>query len=127
MGHKAFTVIEMIFVIAIIGILAAIAIPLLSATSNDARGAKIAHDLGVCINDAGSRYMMKGDFGGITQAGANQTPSCRHADLCFNFIEVDSNGSLTVISDPAATDPVCQEAHRIASENKMVTSHTINF
>ena len=127
MYRKAFTMIEVIFVIVIIGILAAVAIPLLSTTSNDARGARIVHDLGVCINDAGSRYMKSGSFEGTTQSGGNQTASCRAADLCFNFVETDSNGSLTVISDPAATSAQCQEAQRIAGQNMMATTHVINF
>jgi len=125
--RQAFTMIELIFIIVIIGILIAVAIPLLSATSNDAKGAKIAHALSVCIDEAGSRFMKKGSFEGTTLPGGNQTTSCRTADRCFDFVETDSNGSLRVISDPAATSAQCQEAQQIAEQNMMATTHVINF
>ncbi len=127
MNRTAFTMIEMIFVIIIIGLLGTVAIPLLSTTSNEARGTRIAHNLGVCIKDAGSHYMKSGSFGGITQPGSNQSPSCRSADRCFNFVETDSNGSLTVSSDPSATSAECEEAQQIAEQNMLTVTHTLNF
>ncbi|MBL1242979.1 MAG: type II secretion system protein [Sulfurimonas sp.] len=42
---KAFTMIELIFVIVILGILAAVAIPKLAATRSDAEVSKIAHNV----------------------------------------------------------------------------------
>ena len=49
-NKKAFTMIELIFVIVILGILAAIAIPKLAATRNDAKIASIAMSTGdACI------------------------------------------------------------------------------
>jgi len=42
---KAFTMIELIFVIVILGILAAVAIPKLAATRNDAQVAKVAQNI----------------------------------------------------------------------------------
>jgi len=46
--------IELIFVIVIIGILAAVAIPKLAATRDDAEISKAVMDLGTCISDAGA-------------------------------------------------------------------------
>jgi general secretion pathway protein G len=119
--------IELIFVIVVIGILAAVAIPKLAATRGDAEGAKIAHELSVCIEDAGSRYMIDASFGGVTQSGATQSVSCRHADRCFNFTENDTAGTIKVVNDPAQTDAICTEAQRIASQNLLATTHTIYF
>jgi general secretion pathway protein G len=124
---RAFTMIELIFIIVIIGILAAVAFPRLAATSDDAKGAKVVHDLSVCIMDAGTYYMKNGTFGGKTQAGGAQTPSCVAADECFNFTENDSNGSLTVQKDTSVTSAKCREAQRIADENVLATTHVIHF
>jgi general secretion pathway protein G len=118
--------IEVIFVIVIIGILAAIGIPKLAATRSDAQGAKVVHSLSVCINDAASYYMIHGQFGGITN-GAIQTTSCRDADECFDFTEQDDNGSITVGDDAVNDSKLCHEAQIIAGRNLLSGSHTINF
>ena len=64
---KAFTMIELIFVIVILGILAAVAIPKLNATRDDAELSKALNDFSTLIVDLTSYYTAKGDFtGGIS-------------------------------------------------------------
>lgn len=122
---KAFTMIELIFVIVIIGILSAVALPKLAATRADAQGAKIANSLATCINDAGDEYMMHGVFHHLTQDD-NATPSCQKARECFTFTESDSNGSLKV-DNLASTEKKCIESQRIAGNNLLTASQNINF
>ena len=122
---KAFTMIEIIFVIVIIGILAAVAIPKLSATRSDAEGADIVTSLASCINDAGNQYMMSASFNHYTQDD-NATDNCRKARECFTFNESDSNGTLQV-GNVTSSEKKCIEAQRIAAGNLLTTSHTINF
>ena len=62
MNRNAFTMIELIFVIVILGILAAIAIPKLAATRDDANVAKAAMEIASALNDMGSYYTSKGSF-----------------------------------------------------------------
>jgi prepilin-type N-terminal cleavage/methylation domain-containing protein len=124
---QGFSMIELIFVIVIIGILGVIALPLFSASRDDAQGARIAHDLSICIEEAGASYMMNGSFGGMTQPGATQTLSCKRADKCFNFIENDSAGSLTVLYDSNASGRDCMEAERISNLNHLITTRIIDF
>ena len=57
---RAFTMIELIFVIVILGILAAVAIPKLSATRDDARVSVVAKQVATGINEIASYVTTKG-------------------------------------------------------------------
>jgi len=57
---KAFTMIELIFVIVIIGILAAVAIPKLAATRTDAKVSKTVANLKILLEDSKSYYTANG-------------------------------------------------------------------
>jgi len=58
---KAFTMIELIFVIIIIGVLSAIALPILNATRDDAKVSTILANLKNTINDSAAFYSARGE------------------------------------------------------------------
>ncbi|MDY5384260.1 MAG: type II secretion system protein [Campylobacter sp.] len=64
---KGFTMIELIFVIVILGILASVAIPRLAATREDAEISAAVANLRTLVNDATAYYTVKGEFGTNTK------------------------------------------------------------
>nr|WP_321317915.1 type II secretion system protein [uncultured Campylobacter sp.] len=59
---KGFTMIELIFVIVILGILASVAIPRLAATREDAEISAAVANLRTLLSDINSYYTAKGEF-----------------------------------------------------------------
>jgi len=66
MKRAGFTMIELIFVIVILGILAAVAIPKLAATRTDAEVSKASSDLATVVSDMGSYYTSQGTFANLS-------------------------------------------------------------
>ena len=92
--RKGFTMIELIFVIVILGILAAVAVPKLAATRDDAQVSKMAANLSTLVSDAAAYYTSQGSskwgsakIGEITNVALNDSASSA------SFI--DSNTSIT--------------------------------
>ena len=62
---KGFTMIELIFVIVILGILASVAIPRLAATREDAELSAAVANLRTLVNDVSAYYTVKGTFDNV--------------------------------------------------------------
>ena len=59
---KGFTMIELIFVIVILGILASVAVPRLAGTKADAEESAAVANLRTLVSDLNTYYVAKGDF-----------------------------------------------------------------
>ena len=71
---KGFTMIELIFVIVILGILASVAIPRLAGTRTDAEISATVANIRTLISDAASYYAVKGQFAGAKWGDITNVP-----------------------------------------------------
>ncbi len=86
MKRSGFTMIELIFVIVILGILAAVAIPKLAATRDDAKISKALSELSTAISDMGAYYTAHGTF-------ANPSTMTNVTDLNGTFSSSSGTGT----------------------------------
>lgn len=138
--------IELIFVIVILGILAAVAIPKLAATRDDAKISKLSANLSTLLSDAAAYYTSQGqanwknanwgdvtnvelytDTTGSTSAkGSAVTTAVYIVDEpgngtdCFD-ITATSDGNLT-IANGAGTSEVCKGAQALAKD--LIKTHS---
>jgi general secretion pathway protein G len=107
---KAFTMIEVIFVIIIIGIIAAVAIPKLSATRDDAKISSMISNARISVSDIGNYIAAKG----INNINIDKVKSATNIDFTgVGCIELDENitnliPSVLTLCDDSVTSPnVC--------------------
>ena len=95
--RKGFTMIELIFVIVILGVLASVAIPRLAATRDDAEVAKAATNLTTAVNDLTAYYTAKGSFYSYTKTNSGTyTKGAKISDFTKITNALNKKGELIV-------------------------------
>ncbi len=91
-ARKAFSIIELIFVIIILSSLAVVVIPKLAATRDDARLAADVSNMSRCITDVGTSYIAR-NTNNLQNVGSN---AC-NAVVCYTIIY--NSGVLDVVAN----------------------------
>ena len=93
---KGFTMIELIFVIVILGILASVAIPRLAATREDAEISAAVANLRTLVSDINSYYVVKGSFTGAKWKDFTNVPFKNADSVAMGSGRGGSPATLTV-------------------------------
>ena len=122
--RRGFTMIELIFVIVIIGILAVIAIPKLSATRDDAKVATNLQNLSGCLQDIGAKYTATGKE--YDNSIPEDFASCKNLEDagCFKVDDPGPNptdGNVTA-QGALTGDTWCTDATAAAEKRNLVGS-----
>jgi len=133
-SKKAFTMIELIFVIVIIGILASIALPHLSITRDDAKITKTVSNLRTLLYDAYSFYVSQSEEVWKTAKWSDVTDTLNEIQSstnvlnstvkiigdstdCFSVQSItDINGTLLNVISINTTDIICKKSQKLAQK-----------
>ncbi|OCR98589.1 hypothetical protein CFT12S02855_01845 [Campylobacter fetus subsp. testudinum] len=102
---KGFTMIELVFVIVILGILAGIAIPRLAATRDDASATKAAMEIKDVITQVAAYYTIKGQWAETAKSGtgADAIIKTDTVDITTSTADAGTNKELQNLSSTLNT------------------------
>jgi len=112
-SKKAFTMIELVFVIVVIGILAGVAIPRLAATRDDAeitKGMTTLSSIRNALSIERQKRVLRGEFTPITAVGSGTT-------VFGNFFDANGDTGVNVLEYPEPSETKKYRWRRVDDNN----------
>ena len=112
-NKKAFTMIELVFVIVVIGILAGVAIPRLAATRDDAeitKGMTTLSSIRNALSIERQKRVLRGEFTPITAVGSGTT-------VFGNFFDANGDTGVNVLEYPEPSETKKYHWRRVDDSN----------
>ena len=144
---KAFTIVELVFVIVIIGILSAVALPRLMATRDDAKIAVSLSNIGTIMNELTIYYSVNAHFeenlskmvsvrdvnytvgwDTATQSGTMTyyTPkNMSGVEPCMNIYIQNQDGNMSIANVAGVHENVCSGLQEIAIYKKLLRTYSL--
>ncbi len=118
-SRKAFTLLELTFVIVIVGILASVALPKLRATRNDARVATELESIAVRLQTILMKYTATSTF--------RLSDTDYITNICYDFTaSYEDDGAIFVnVIRNDSDDEVCMETSKRANQNHLIGEHIL--